>query len=81
MQRSALNSFAFTWLHPIIGYCMLLVTVAAARIYYMIHMDHSRVPEDYRALLAYACSSVVATLTFTRLLHKGIARGIFATHD
>lgn len=78
MQRSAFNAFVFTWMHPIIGYAMLLTSIASTRIYHQIHVDADSIPRSYRALLAWACAAVVAVLTFTRLLHKGILHASFS---
>jgi len=75
MQRSALSAFVFTWLHPAIGYCMLLVTVASSSYYAEIHRTGVEVSTHWKQVLCYACASVVFSLTFTRLLHKGLAHG------
>jgi hypothetical protein len=80
MQRSALSAFVFTWLHPAIGYCMLLVTVASSSYYAEVHHVNGEVSTHWRQVLSYACASVVFSLTFTRLLHKGLAHGKCTDH-
>lgn len=72
MKRSAIHSFLFTWMHPVVGFCMLLVTVATTRMYNAIHEQQDDVSYGYRSFLAGACALVVGCLTVMRMMHKGL---------
>ena len=75
MQRSVKNGFLFTWLHPVLGYCMLLMIVATTKMYTALHTSGS-VDVKYRQMLAASCALTCGLIAFGRLLHKGSRNAI-----
>lgn len=78
MTRSVRHSFFYTWMHPVVGFCLLLIFVATTKLTEAIHAQRNEVPFEYRYLLCVACSMVVGGLTLMRMLHKGMRNAMYS---